>query len=88
MSTTINATAFQRGIDPILQCLTPSQAQAIVRYRGDAALQQRIQELAERANEGDLTPADRAEYEGYVQANKFVAILQAQVRKLLVNAAS
>ena len=83
MSTIINATAFNRGIDPILQFFTVDQARDIVQYRGDSDLQRRIEELAELSNEGNLTPEDQAEYEGYVQANKFVAILQAKVRKLL-----
>ena len=88
MSPTINATAFNRGIDPILQFFTEDQAREIVKYRGDSQLQQRIEELAELANEGELTPADQDEYEGYVQANKFVAILQAKVRKLLTSSES
>ena len=88
MSTTINATAFNRGLDPILQFFTEDQAREIVKYRGDAELKQRIDELAELANEGELTPHDRDEYEGYVQANKFVAILQAKVRKLLTSSES
>ena len=83
MSTIINATAFNRGIDPILQFFTVDQARDIVQHRGDSELQRRIEELAELSNEGNLTPEDQAEYEGYVQANKFVAILQAKVRKLL-----
>ena len=83
MSTTINATAFNRGIDPILQFFTVDQARDIVQYRGDSDLQRRIEELAELSNEGNLTPDDQSEYEGYVQANKFVAILQSKARKLL-----
>ena|GEM_PF-3422020 len=58
------------------------------RYRGDSELQQRIEELAELANEGELTTADQAEYEGYVQTNKFVAILQTQAKKLLSSSGS
>ena len=88
MSTTINATAFNRGLDPILQFFTEDQARGIVQYRGDKELQQRIEKLAELANEGELSPQDREEYEGYVQANKFVAILQAKVRKLLTSSES
>lgn len=83
MSTAINASAFNRGIDPVVRFLTEDQAREIVCYRGTPELQQRIEELAERCNDGDLTPDDRAEYEAYVQANKFVAILQARARKLL-----
>jgi len=88
MSTTIDATAFDRGTDPILQFFTVDQARGIVQYRGDAALQKRIEELAGKANEGELTPDERAEYEGYIRANKFMAILQAKARKLLATAAS
>ena len=88
MSTTINATAFNRGIDPILEFFSVDQARKIVQYQGDAELQKRIEELGELSNEGKLTPEDQAEYEGYVQANKFVAILQAKARKLLKTSGS
>jgi len=88
MSTTIDATAFDRGTDPILQFFTVDQARGIVQYRGDADLQKRIEELAGKSNEGELTPDERAEYEGYVRANKFMAILQAKARKLLATAES
>ena len=86
MTPTIDATAFDRGTDPILQFFTVDQARGIVQYRGDAGLQKRIEELAGKANEDELTPDERAEYEGYVRANKFMAILQAKARKLLATA--
>jgi hypothetical protein len=54
-----------------------------VDYRGDDALRERIDELARRNTEGILTEAERSEYEGYVRANKFIAILQSKARKLL-----
>jgi hypothetical protein len=75
--------AFDRGTDPILRFFTVEQARHIVNYKGEAKLNRRIEELASKSNEGDLTEAERAEYEGYVRANKFIAILQARVRKLL-----
>lgn len=87
MSTTIDTTAFDRGTDPILEFFTVDQAQAIVNFRGNAQLQTRIEELAGKSNEGDLSPEELAEYEGYVKANKFIAILQAKVRKLLSRSA-
>jgi hypothetical protein len=83
MSTAINSQAFNRGIDPILRLFTPDQAREIVNFRGDEELQRRIEELALRANEGVLSEEEHSEYEGYVQANKFVVILQAKARKLL-----
>jgi hypothetical protein len=83
MTTSIDSDAFDRGTDPILQFFTVDQARGIVQYRGDAEMRQRIEALAAKANEGELTPQEQAEYEGYVRANKFMAILQAKARKLL-----
>ena len=50
--------------------------------RADARLQTRIEELAEKSTEGALTEDERAEYAGYVRANKFVAILKRQAQHL------
>jgi hypothetical protein len=83
MATTFDSTAFDRGTDGILQFLTVDQAAALVAYRGDEATRARIEELASKSTEGELTEAERAEYEGYVQANDFIATLQAKARKLL-----
>jgi hypothetical protein len=83
MATTFDPTAFDRGTDVLLQLLTVDQAAALVAYRGDDALQDRIEVLASKCTEGELTEAERAEYEGYVKANNFLAVLQAKARKLL-----
>ena len=88
MNSTLNSTAFNRGVEPILQFFTVDQARGIVQYRGDSQLKERIEELAGLANEGELSTDDQAEYEGSVQANRFVAILQAKARKLLANVGS
>ena len=86
-STTIDSTAFDQGTDPILQFFTIDQAREIVNFRGDAQLQAKIEALAAKCNEGELSAEEQAEYEGYVKANKFIAILQAKVRKLLARSA-
>jgi len=85
MAVTLDTAAFDRGTDPILEFFNAEQARALVAYRGDEALRARIEELAQKSTEGELTDAERAEYEGYVQANKFIAILQAKAKKLLSN---
>lgn len=85
MSTADN-NAFDRGIDPVLQIiLSTDKARTVVDYRADEALQLRIEELADKCNEGELTLPERAEYEGYVRANNFVAIIQAKARKVLAS---
>lgn len=83
MAITLDTAAFDRGTDPILEFFTADQARALAAYRGDEALRTRIEELAQKNTEGELTESERAEYEGYVQANKFIAILQAKAKKLL-----
>ncbi len=87
MSSTSDNSAFDRGIDPFLQVvLSLDKARTVVEYRADESLQRRIEELAVKCNEGELTEEERIEYEGYVRANNFVAILQSKARKLLANA--
>ncbi len=83
MSISFDTSAFDRGTDFLLQIFTVQQAESLIAYQGDENLRARIEELAEKSNEGDLTEKERAEYEGYVRANKFVATLQANARKLL-----
>ncbi len=83
MTTTPETAAFDRGVRPILQMVLLDKADTVLRFRADAGLQERIEELAAKSNEGELTPEERAEYEGYVRANKFIAILQRQARRIL-----
>ena len=83
MATTADLTAFDRGTDPIIEFFSVDQARALVAYRGDDSLRARIEELTAKCNEGELTEAERAEYEGYIRANNFIAILQAKAKKLL-----
>lgn len=83
MIAALDNAAFDRGIDPILGILTPEQAERIVGWQADDELVERVEDLAGKANEGDLTAEERAEYEGYIRANDFVAVLQAKARRLL-----
>jgi hypothetical protein len=85
MSTIYDTSAFERGTDPILGFFSREQAESLVAYHGDDALRAKIEELAQKNTEGTLTPAERVDYEGYVQANKFIAILQAKARKFLTH---
>jgi hypothetical protein len=83
MARDFDSAAFDCGTDPILQFLSVDGAAALVAYRGDDAIRARIEQLAARNTEGELTEDERAEYEGYVKANNFIATLQAKARKLL-----
>ena len=52
--------------------------------RADPAVQARIEELAEKCNEGTITPEEIAEYDAYIQAMDVVAVLQKKARNLLM----
>ena len=83
MATTPATTAFDRGVRPLLQIVLLDKADAVLNFRPDPALQDRIEELATKSTEGELTAQERAEYEGYIRANKFIAILQRQARQMV-----
>ena len=80
--------AFGRCVRPVLKIVPREKAREILRFRADPQLRVRIEELAEKSSEGRLSTKERAEYEGYVRANKFVAILQRQARQLIVRSQS
>ncbi len=83
MATSPASTAFDRGVQPVLQILLLDKAEAVLGFRPDPALRDRIEELAGKANEGELSKEELAEYEGYVRANKFIAILRRQAQRIL-----
>lgn len=83
MQATSEIDAFERGVRPMLRIVLPEKAEAVLRFRAAPEIQARIEELAGKSTEGQLTEAERAEYAGYVRANKFIAILQKQARQLI-----
>lgn len=80
MSTT---EVFEQALDPFVECLTPEAARRIVALRADPADQARLDELAERANEGVLTPDERAEYEKFRAVFHMITLMQSKARRLL-----
>ena len=83
MSQAEAAVALDRMVDPVSRCLTPEVARRIVALRADPELQARINLLAVRSNEGELTPDEREEYELYVHTVQVIALLQRKARRLL-----
>lgn len=83
MNPTFDSIAFDRATDPVLRLLPAIQVQKLIEYQPETALQARVEELAAKSNEGELTADERAEYLSYVQADKFVAMLQATARRRL-----
>ncbi len=66
MEHTIHAAHFMdRVLDPLAACLNREASMSIIDLRIDPEIQARVEVLAERANEGTLTPDERAEYLSY-----------------------
>ncbi len=70
-------------LEPIRQCMTLELAQRIAELRASPEAQARLDELADKCNEGVLTPEEAAEYDSYVDAIDLIAVLQAQARDVL-----
>ena len=77
------AMAFDRGAGPLLRLVLLEKADAVLSFRPEPALGERIEELSAKSTEGELSEEERAEYEGYVRANNFIAILRRQARQIL-----
>jgi len=72
-------------LDPFTRCLDNESAQRVAEFRIAAAVQQRVDALAERANEGSLTEGERADYEALINAADFIAILKLKARRKLAS---
>ncbi len=85
MSFPSHTAALERLLDPLDRILTPEVARKIVDLRADDATQRRVDELADKCNEGQLTPAEEAEYDDYIEAIDIIGILQAKARSALAS---
>jgi hypothetical protein len=72
--------AFHRGMSLLFDILTPEQLQRMAEVQADENLAPRIEYLSQRANEGELTDFERGEYEGYLEANNLLSIIQSEAR--------
>lgn len=72
-----------RLLAPIGECMTREVAQKVADLRADPDVQARVDELADKCTEGNLTAEERAEYESYVHAIRVIGVLQAQARSIL-----
>ncbi len=86
--TNMSNTVLDRFLRPFTECLTPEVAQRIVNLQLDPQSQSRLDELAAKANEGQLTDDERQEYEEFVEGIDLMGILKARVRTVLAQSVS
>ena len=80
----MNATTIlDRFLDPVTQILPADTARQILELRIAPELQVRLDELAEKANQGSLTADEREEYEEYVEGLDLIAVFKLKARAAL-----
>jgi hypothetical protein len=70
-------------LEPLSRCLDAESARRVVDFQIEAPVQERIDKLAEGANEGSLTDSERSEYEALINAAEFISILKLKAREHL-----
>jgi tRNA threonylcarbamoyladenosine modification (KEOPS) complex Cgi121 subunit len=70
-------------LEPMAESFSVEFARSLVELRATPELQQRIDALAEKANEGQLTDAEEAEYKSFVDTSTILAIMQAKARRFI-----
>ena len=83
MKKNANSLLLDRILEPVCSSLNEEAARKILALKADRKTQARAGKLADKCNEGDLTPEERREYELYLTANHFIAVLKAKSRILL-----
>lgn len=83
MNPIVESSAFDRAVTPALKQAFPAvNSEVDFEVVADIKLAARIEELAAKSTEGELTDQEKAEYYGYVRANKFIATLTRQLRRI------
>lgn len=80
------ARVLDQFLDPVRDILTPEVAQAIADLRAAPATQARIEDLAARHHESQLTADELAEYDALVNGANMIAVLQAKARTVVSRA--
>jgi hypothetical protein len=83
MKSAKNTPVVDRLVSPLSECLTPESARRLLALKPDPDLQARVDDMATRHTEGQLSPEETAEYGRYVSYVTFIAVLKSKARQLL-----
>ena len=79
----MNAMSLDSLMSPVTDCLDGPTLRALVELRASPDAAKRMEWLAGRANDGELTPGEREEYESGVMFANFLGVLQSKARRKL-----
>jgi len=77
------ANVLSQLLEPVGQMMPVAFARELAALTATPEVQARIDERAEKCTEGELTEAERSEYDAYVDAIDVISILQAKARSVL-----
>lgn len=76
---------LDRFLEPVTDAFTPELARKIVELRAEPRLQARIDELADKASQGTLSPEEEQDYKNCIEAADIIGIFQAKARRFLAS---
>ena len=70
-------------LDPLSRCLDADSARRVAECRVGPAVKERIQVLADKANDGLLSEDERADYEAIINTAEIISILKLKAQRQL-----
>lgn len=81
MKRTVSTSSLaDKMLDLAAECFDAPTLNALAKLRLSPKLATRVDRLAGRANEGELTPREREEYQSYIQTSELLALIQLRAR--------
>ena len=85
MNPITQTTIINEMLEPLTEALTPESAGALASFKVSDSIQQRVDTLAEKSNEGTLSDEERCEYETFVKYGNVLSIIKAKAKAVLAN---
>ena len=79
---------LEQVIEPDTDGLSPEVARALLRFRFNPTAIERINELAEKNRQGNITPSERALLERYLRVGSFLNLIHAKAHCALASPTS
>ena len=83
MSATPSPPLLEALAESVAACLDAPSLQAMATLELDSDTRERLDELADKANEGRLTAQERAEYQAFIGISEFLGLAQLRARARL-----
>ncbi|MSU59561.1 MAG: hypothetical protein EXS35_15550 [Pedosphaera sp.] len=81
--TVTTSSLADKMLDLAAECFDAPTLVALAKLRLSPKLTARVDRLAEKANEGELTPRERSEYQSYINTSEMLALVQLRARRKL-----